>query len=81
MAEKIISEVNKSNVEHPNHYSGKYECIELMRAIYGDEAVKAFCICNSFKYRFRAARKNGDEDIAKAEWYEDYLMTHWGNEI
>ena len=39
-----------------------------------DEAVKAFCRCNSFKYRLRAARKNGDEDIAKAEWYEEYLF-------
>lgn len=26
------------------------------------------------KYRFRADRKNGEEDIKKAEWYEDYLM-------
>ena len=45
-----------------------------MRVMFGDEAVKAFCRCNSFKYRFRAARKNGDEDIAKAEWYEEYLF-------
>ena len=40
----------------------------------GKRADKAFCRCNSFKYRFRAARKNGDEDIAKAEWYEEYLF-------
>ena len=63
-----------NNVNHPAHYSGKHECIEIMRIMFGDEAVKAFCRCNSFKYRFRAARKNGDEDIAKAEWYEEYLF-------
>ena len=63
-----------NNVNHPAHYSGIKECIVLMRVMFGDEAVKAFCRCNSFKYRFRAARKNGDEDIAKAEWYEEYLF-------
>lgn len=62
------------NVNHPAHYSGKHECIEVMRVMFGDEAVKAFCRCNSFKYRFRADRKNGAEDIKKAEWYEDYLL-------
>lgn len=62
------------SVNHPAHYSGKHECIEIMRIMFGDEAVKAFCRCNSFKYRFRADRKNGAEDIRKAEWYEDYLF-------
>lgn len=65
---------SSDSVNHPAHYSGKHECIEIMRVMFGDEAVKAFCRCNSFKYRFRADRKNGDEDIKKAEWYEDYLL-------
>ena len=62
------------NVNHPAHYQGAHECIEIMQAMFGVEAVKAFCRCNAFKYRFRADRKNGEEDIRKAEWYEDYLM-------
>ena len=62
------------NVNHPAHYQGAHECIEVMQAMFGIEAVKAFCRCNAFKYRFRADRKNGEEDIKKAEWYEDYLM-------
>lgn len=64
-------------VSHPPHYQGKYECIELMRAMFGDDAVIGFCKCNSFKYRFRAGKKVGaskEEDIAKAEFYEDYMM-------
>lgn len=69
-----LNKLKNSNVDHPNHYTGKHECIEVMRAMFGDEAVKAFCRCNSFKYRFRASRKNGGEDIEKAEWYEDYLI-------
>ena len=67
-----------NGVNHPTHYQGKYECIDLMRALYGDEAVAGFCKCNAYKYRFRAGKKEGEDaqkDIAKAEWYEDYLMT------
>lgn len=66
-------------VNHPEHYQGNYECIDLMREIYGDEAVRSFCICNAYKYRFRAGKKHGEtaeSDIAKAEWYEAYLMEH-----
>ena len=70
----VYDEIKQDRVNHPAHYSGKHECIEIMRVMFGDEAVKAFCRCNSFKYRFRADRKNGDEDIKKAEWYEDYLF-------
>lgn len=68
------SKAENDNVNHPKHYQGSHECIDVMRALFGDEAVKAFCKCNSFKYRFRAAEKNGIEDIKKAEWYEEYLM-------
>lgn len=64
----------KENVNHPEHYQGKHECIDIMKALFGAEAVKGFCKCNAFKYRFRANKKNGEEDIKKAEWYEEYLM-------
>ena len=58
------------NVNHPSHYeTGKYECIEVMREVFGDEAVKHFCVCNAFKYLYRYRRKNGKEDIEKAGWY------------
>ena len=64
-------------VNHPSHYQGKHECIEVMRAMFGDEAVKGFCKCNAYKYRFRAGLKDEstyEEDIKKAEWYEAYLI-------
>lgn len=61
-------------VNHPAHYQGKHECIDEMIALFGVEAVKHFCMCNVYKYRFRAANKNGQEDISKAEWYMDKLM-------
>ena len=70
-----------SEVNHPKHYQGKYECIDLMRALYGDEAVRGFCRCNSFKYRYRAGSKEGEsveDDLAKALWYEEYLIEELG---
>ena len=62
------------NVNHPKHYQGKHECIDEMIVMFGVEAVKGFCKCNVYKYRYRADKKNGDEDLKKAEWYMDYLM-------
>ena len=67
--DKLIEAVN-----HPSHYQGKNECIDVMVAMFGIEAVKHFCMCNAYKYRFRSNMKNGEEDIKKAEWYENKLI-------
>lgn len=72
--EYIEKDVTDSNVNHPEHYQGKNECIDVMIAMFGKEAVKHFCMCNAYKYRFRSNMKNGEEDIKKAEWYEDKLI-------
>ena len=66
--------VKANTVNHPSHYQGKHECIDEMLALFGVEAVKGFCKCNVYKYRYRADRKNGAEDIAKADWYMSKLM-------
>lgn len=68
------SQSQGDNVNHPQHYQGKNECIDVMVAMFGADAVKHFCMCNAYKYRFRAQAKNGAEDIAKAEWYESKLI-------
>lgn len=57
-------------VNHPPHYEGKFECIDVMEDCYGEEAVKAFCLGNAFKYIYRCNKKfNKLEDIEKAIWY------------
>ena len=58
-------------VNHPTHYTSGcgFECIEMMEMVFGKDAVIDFCILNAFKYIWRHKKKNGDEDIAKAEWY------------
>ena len=70
----LFGDKESDNVNHPEHYQGKNECIDVMIAMFGVEAVKHFCMCNAYKYRFRADKKNGAEDIAKAEWYENKLI-------
>ncbi len=70
----LFGEGKKDNVNHPAHYQGKNECIDVMIAMFGKEAVKHFCMCNAYKYRFRADKKNGAEDKEKAEWYESKLI-------
>lgn len=63
-------------VNGPAHYHGT-ECIENMRKLFGDEAVRWFCICNAYKYRFRDGSKPGvtaEQDEKKARWYEDYAV-------
>lgn len=58
-------------VNHPSHYcrEGAMECIDEMVLIFGRRAVMDFCMCNAWKYRYRAADKNGEEDLKKADWY------------
>ena len=60
-----------SSVNHPEHYNHKdaMECIDEMILIFGTQAVRSFCLCNAWKYRYRATSKNGQEDMAKSHWY------------
>ena len=68
--------IDYTQVNHPSHYqSNGKECIEVMLEEFGEVAVYNFCICNAFKYKFRAGKKEGnskEQDLAKAKWYEDY---------
>lgn len=59
-----------SMVNHPSHYNqGGMECIDEMILVFGKEATMDFCLCNAWKYRYRANAKNGQEDLDKANWY------------
>lgn len=63
-------------VNHPKHYKGKFECIEVMKECFGENAVKDFCLCNAFKYLWRCKRKEKIlEDLKKAVWYLNTLIS------
>lgn len=58
-------------INHPKHYcrEGGMECLEEMELVFGANAVRTFCLLNAWKYRYRAADKNGAQDLAKSDWY------------
>ena len=60
----------KDNI-NPKHYrrDGGIESIDEMEMVFGTEAVMHFCLLNVWKYRYRAADKNGEEDLRKSDWY------------
>jgi hypothetical protein len=45
------------------------ECLDEMLMLYGAQEVATWCKLNAHKYRYRAADKNGKEDIAKSDFY------------
>lgn len=69
-------EAETEEVDHPTHYAGKIECIDAMLETMGRDDVRAFCLCNAFKYLWRCKQKHETpkEDVEKAIWYlEKYL--------
>lgn len=57
-------------VNEPPHYIHGMECIDEMVLVFGKEAVKNFCLCNAWKYRYRAPYKGDiEENMEKSRWY------------
>ena len=66
-------------VNHPPHYGGNIECIDALEsAVSGLPPEEAICAANVIKYVWRYRRKNGAQDLAKAEWYLHRLMQNYG---
>lgn len=62
--------INNEEINHPDRYkSGGFECIDVMVAVFGKEAVKWFSLLNAFKYIWRHKHKGGLKDIKKAVNY------------
>jgi hypothetical protein len=76
---ETIKAPEDSMVNNPIHYQSmvkdlNIDAISCMRAAFGDECVKDFCICNALKYIYRNQNKNGKQDILKAIWYLNKFM-------
>lgn len=64
------------NVNHPKHYtSTKIETIDIIQDKLTAEAFEGFCIGNAMKYLTRYKLKNGLEDLQKARWYLDKIIS------
>lgn len=71
----------KNNVTSPAHYTAdSIECIDAIKASMTKEQFEGFCKGNVLKYVWRYERKNGLEDLEKAEWYLDKLIKSVGYE-
>ena len=65
------------SVDHPEHYqtSGGLETIDVIEAFTeGLKGIEAVCTGNILKYVCRWKKKNGYEDLKKAQWYLDKLI-------
>lgn len=64
-------------VNHPSHYTkGGIECIDAIdSATTGKSGIEAVCVANVIKYLWRYEEKNGLEDVKKAQWYLNKLIS------
>lgn len=64
-------------VNHPSHYTkGNIECIDAIEsATTGKSGIEAVCVANVIKYLWRYEEKNGLEDVKKAKWYLNKLIS------
>ena len=63
----------ESNVS-PNHYKGEVECISAIKSAMSKEAFKGYLRGNVIKYVWRFDKKNGIEDLKKAQVYLNWLI-------
>jgi len=62
-------------VNHPNHYKqGNRETIEVIKDYMTADEFSGYLKGNIIKYIWRYERKNGTEDLLKAQWYVNKLV-------
>jgi hypothetical protein len=72
-AERVSKKLDMVN--SPPHYNAtEIECIEAIAAATGD-GFEYYLQGNIVKYLWRYRYKNGTEDLKKARWYLDKLIT------
>lgn len=66
-------------VSHPSHYMSEtgLEVIDVVEAFTFDlKGIEATDTGNILKYICRWSKKNGLQDLEKAEWYLNHLINH-----
>lgn len=65
------------NISKPQHYTnGSIECIDAIQAMLSHDEFIGYLRGNIFKYQWRYKHKNGLEDLEKAKWYQDRLISY-----
>lgn len=64
------------NVNNPKHYNfSGIECIDAIRASLGRDGFLSYCKGNVTKYVWRYEYKNKVEDLKKASWYLQRMIS------
>ena len=68
---------------NPSYYKiGKVECIDALEAATINlQGLDAVCTANAIKYMWRWKEKGGVEDLKKAMWYIEKLITSQPKEL
>jgi hypothetical protein len=67
-----VQPVKVDNINPAHYRQGGIETIEYLEAI---GVAQDFCAGNAIKYLSRYKLKNGIEDVKKAKWYVDRLVS------
>lgn len=70
-------------MNHPSHYISDtgLETIDVIEAFTKDlVGMEAVCTANALKYICRWKNKNGIEDVKKAIWYLERLVSYLGKD-
>jgi hypothetical protein len=66
-----------SNVDHPDHYNnGNIECIDALASALSPQEMIGFCIGNAIKYLWRNQHKGKIEDLRKAQFYLNWIISN-----
>lgn len=71
--------MEKDLVNHPDHYKSEIglETIDVIEAFTFDlKGIEATDTGNVLKYMCRWKKKNGLQDLKKAQWYLNHLIDH-----
>jgi len=72
----VIKTPAEDKVNHPSHYTqGGIECIEALKASMSTDEFRGYLKGCQMKYMWRYRLKNGVEDLKKARWYLNRLIS------
>lgn len=72
-------DIHDKMVTHPDHYQSEtgMEVIDVIEAFTFDlKGIEATDTGNILKYMCRWKKKNGLQDLKKAQWYLEHLIKH-----
>ena len=71
---RTISDLFPEDTINPSHYKGEVECIDAIKSSLGTKEFKGYLKASIIKYLWRYEKKNGVEDLKKAEWFLTKLI-------